>query len=260
MRFTKFVWIGAAVLLASCATVAAIAQADPAQPPGGRRGGGGGFGQGRFGGQFGGGQQLTLASPQVPVDLLAKELKLSDEQKTAITAARTKQQADMRALMTPPADGGQINFQELRPKMTAINEQATKDIDAALKPEQKTEATALLKTLSSLQAVGIPFQTYSDLKLSDDQKKKLGEVGAEVQKDRAAKMREAQDAQQAGDNQKAQEIRVSLRGNGQPNEKGLAILSTEQKDLVTKYIKEHPPQAGRRPGGFGPGANPAPQP
>ena len=69
------------------------------------------------------------------------------------------------------------------------------------------------------------------------------------------------DAQAAGDNDKAQEIRTAMRasfGNGQPDEKGLAILTPDQKELVTKYIKDHPQQG--RPGGFGPGANRAPQP
>jgi hypothetical protein len=50
-----------------------------------------------------------------------------------------------------------------------------------------------------------------------------------------------------------------MRGNGQPDEKALAVLTADQKELVTKYIKEHPQQGpgGRR---FGPGAGAAAAP
>jgi hypothetical protein len=199
----------------------------------------------------------------LPIDLLAKELKLTDDQKTAITAARTKMQTDTQALMRP-ADGSQPNFAEIRPKMTEINQQAAKDIDAVLKGDQKTDAAALVKNLQALQAARIPMQTYSDLKLTAEQKTKLVDLSAEITKDRTAKQEEIAAARQAGDQAKAQELQRAMFGNGQPDEKGLAILTADQKDLVTKYIKDHPQQAGgRRPGGFGPGAgagNAAPPP
>jgi hypothetical protein len=224
---------------------------DPAQPPpGGRRGGG----QGRFGGgqgRFGAFGQMTLVN--APLDVLTKELKLTDDQKTAITAARTKNQEDMRALMQPGADGQRPNFQELQPKMQEISQKGVKDIEAILKDDQKAAAPGLLKDLTTLQTLRIPIQTYSDLKLTSEQKTKLNAVSADIAKDRAAKQQELQTAAQAGDQAKVQEIRQSMFGNGQPNEKALAVLTSDQKDLVTKYIKDHPAGqgGGRR---FGPGA------
>ncbi len=258
MRMSKMSWIGAAVVLGSCAAVSALAQADPAQPPGGRQRRPGGFGQG---GRFGG--QLSLVS--VNVDVLAKELKLTDEQKTSITAARTKMQTDMQAAFQPPADGSQPDRQAMQTKMQEINKTATKEIEAALKDDQKADAVVLLKNLQTLQTLRIPYQTYSDLKLTDDEKTKLGALAADAAKDRAAKMQEMQAARQAGDQEKMQQLMQSLRGTGQPDDKAMAALTADQKDLVTKYIKDHP--QGRRPGGFGPGGGaraggnaPPPQP
>lgn len=249
MRISKFGWIGAAIVLGSCVGVTAFAQAGAGQPGGGQRRGL--FGQGRFGQQ-----QLSLVN--APIDVLAKELKLTDDQKTAITAARRKMQTDMQALMRP-ADGSQPNFQELQPKMQDINKKANTDIEAVLKDDQKADAPVLLKNLQTLQTVRIPMATYSDLKLTTEQKTKLAAVAADVAKDRAAKMQEFNAARQAGDQAKLQELAQAMRGNGQPDEKALAALTADQKDLVTKYIKDHPQQGGRRPGGFGPGAAPPPQ-
>ena len=249
MRFSKLSLIGAAVVLGSCVTVGALAQAGAGQPPpGGGRRGGGGFGQGRFGGGFGGGISLVNA----PVDVLATELKLTADQKTAITEAQKKYQTDLRASFQPPADGGQPDFQAIRAKQTEMSAKTTKEIEDILK-DQKADAATLIKNLQTLQSLRIPIQTYSDLKLTAEEKTKLTALGADVAKDMAAKQQELQAARQAQDQAKMQEILQSMRGGGGPNEKALAVLTTEQKDLVTKYIKDHPPVQGRRPG-FGPGA------
>jgi hypothetical protein len=252
MRISKMSLIGAAVVLGSCVAVGALAQA---QPGGGRQGRGqgrGGFGQGRFGGG-----QMTLLN--VPMDLLVKELKLTDDQKTAITAVQTKERADLQALRQPPADGSQPDRQAMCTKMTEIQQKAAKDAEAVLKDDQKTDATALLKNLQALQAVRIPYQTYGDLKLTAEQKTKLAALAADITKDRAAKQKELVEAQQAGDQAKVREIFTAMRGNGQPDEKATAILTADQKEVVTKYIKDHPAPAGggRR---FGPGAGGAPPP
>jgi hypothetical protein len=166
-----------------------------------------------------------------------------------------KVQTDTQALMQPGADGQRPNFQELLPKMQEIQQKGAKDAEAILKDDQKPAATALLKDLTALQSVRIPIATYSDLKLTADQKTKLAAVSADITKDRAAKMQEMQAARQAGDQAKMQEIMQSMRGNGQPDEKALAVLTADQKDFVTKYIKDHPAGPGG-PGGrrFGPGA------
>ena len=251
MRISKFSLVGAAVLLGSCVAVGALAQAPAAggQQPGGGRQGRGGFGQGRFGGQ-----QMTLST--VPMDVLVKELKLTDEQKTALAAIRTKAQADLAALR--PTDGTQPNFQELFPKMQEVNQKAAKDSEAVLKDDQKADATALLKTLTVVQGLRLPIGAYCDLKLTAEQKTKLAALAAESAKDRAAKMQEVQAARDANDQAKVQELMTAMRGSfgGAVDEKTLAVLTAEQKDVVTKYVKEHPPR-NRRPGGGAPGAPPA---
>jgi len=252
MRISSLGLLGAAVMLGSCVAVGALAQADPAQPPARRqgRGGRGGFGLGaRFG-------QLTLVN--VPADVLATELKLTDEQKTAIAAVRTKMRTDMQAAFQPSADGTRPDRQAMTAKMTEINDKTTKDIDAILKDDQKAQSVALVKNLQSLVTLRVPLQTYSDLKLTADQKTKLAAAAAEVAKDRTAKQAEVAAARQAGDQAKAQELQRAMFGNGQPDDKALAILTADQKEIVTKYIKDNP-QRGRRPGGRRPGANAAPQ-
>ena len=264
MRVSKFGWVGAAILMGTCGAAGAFAQ-DPAQPPAGGarraggqgRGGAGGFGQGGFGqGRAGG--QMSLVT--VPVDILAKELKLTDDQKTALKAAQSKYQTDLRASFQPPADGAQVDRQARQAKMQEITQTATKEIDGILKDDQKPGATALVKNLQLLQSLRIPFQTYSDLKITDEQKTKLTALAADSQKDRTAKMQEMQAARQAGDNEKAQQIMQSMFGNGQPDEKTLAVLTADQKEVITKYVKANPPRQGGRPGAFGPGAGAAPQP
>ncbi|HLJ54308.1 MAG TPA: hypothetical protein VKT77_04660 [Chthonomonadaceae bacterium] len=244
MQFAKFGLVGAAVVLGACIAGTALAQ-DNGQPPAGARRGG----QGRGGfGQFGrGGGQLMLVN--LPADMLTKELKLSDDQKSSFEKVQTKFRADQQALRPQP---GSPPDPDARQKMVDLSTAAQKDVDAILNTDQKTTATALVKDLTSLNSVGIPWQTYSDLKLTGEQKTKIAAISADVMKERQQKMADLQAARQAGDNQKAQEIMQSMFGNGQPNEKALAVLTADQKDLVTKYVKEHPqrpfgPGGGRRP-------------
>jgi len=259
MRVSKFGWIGAAVVLSSCIAVGAMAQDAAGQPPAGggqRRGGGqgrGGFGQGRFGARGG---QLLLVN--LPVNFLVKELKLTDEQKTAVTEVQTKYRADMQALRQQPADGSQPDFRAIGAKVTELGQKSSKDIDAILKDDQKTEATALVKDLQMLQVLRIPYQTLDDLKLTSEQKTKLMAIAADVTKERTAKQQEIQAARQANDNAKAQELQQAFfasLGAGKPDEKALAVLTADQKDVIDKWQKANPQRGGGRR--FGPGAGAA---
>jgi len=249
MQVWKMGGLCAAVVLVASVSLSAIAQGAPGAGQG-RGQGRGGFGQGRGG--FG--QQITISN--IPDAVLASELKLTDDQKTKIAAIKKKSRDDMQALQ--PTDGSQPDFRALAPKMQEINQQTTKDIEAALTDDQKTQSKGLIKDLQSLRSVGIPIETYGDLKLTDDEKKKITALATDIDKDRTQKIQDAQAARQAGDQAKAQEIMQSLRGTGGPNEKALAVLTDTQKETVTKYIKDHP--QGRRPGGARPGGNPPPPP
>lgn len=226
MRDWKLSCICAAVLLTATTAMGAYAQA------GGQRGGRGG---GRNAGP------LTIAT--VPVDLLATELKLTDDQKTKITAARTKMQQDLQAAR--PAAGAATDRQAQAAKRQEINQQAVKDIEEVLTPDQKKQEPDLIKNLSALRSTGIPMPTYGDLKLTDEQRTKLAALAGDIDKDRAQKMKDMQEARQAGDQAKVTEIQQSLRGGNTPNEKALALLTDSQKETITKYQKDHPARAGR---------------
>ena len=63
-------------------------------------------------------------------------LELKDEQKTKIQAIQDKVQTDLQDLRKPDADGNRPNRATLQPKMKEINDQAKKDIEAVLTPEQ----------------------------------------------------------------------------------------------------------------------------
>jgi len=248
MRVSKFGLLGAAIVLGSCVAAGAFAQ-DAGQPPAGRqRRGGGQFGQGRFGG----GLQLSIVN--VSPDILATELKLSADQKTKITDIQKKLVADRQAAFQQPADGGQPDRQAQMAKFQELNQTAVKEITAVLTDDQKTSSTALLKDLQTLQALSLPYQTYSDLKLTSEQKTKLAALAADVIKSRQDLQQEIRAAAQAQDQAKMQELFGKMRGTGKPDEKTLAVLTDSQKATVDKYVKDHPAPANRRPGGFGPGA------
>jgi hypothetical protein len=210
-----------------------------AQPPGG------GFGMMR------GNQPLTVAT--VPADVLGKELKLSEETTKKIGAiqksVQDKMMAAMQELRNGGGGGGPEAFQELQKTNQANGKKAETEILALLSDDQKKALPDTLKTLQTLQTLGIPIQVREELKLTDEQMKGLTERAAVVQKDRQAKMKEMQEAMANQDREKLQELAQAMRGNGGPDAKAQAILTADQKAIVEKYIKDHPRPQGRRGGG-----------
>jgi Spy/CpxP family protein refolding chaperone len=215
-----------------------------AQPP---PGGGPGFGFG--GGQFGGGGSVSSA----PIAALEVGLKLTAEQKTKIIDIQKQTTTDRNKMMQELRNGGQPDqaaFQAFMQKMQTMNKEADKKITDLLTPEQKKLLPAVLKDIQTLSAVGIPAPTMGDLKLTDDQKKKIADIAAASQKTMQEKM---QEARQSGDFQAIREIMMTNRK--ETHDKALAVLTEDQKKIVAKYEKEHPQQPGR---GFGPGGGPPP--
>ena len=51
------------------------------------------------------------------------------------------------------------------------------------------------------------------------------------------------------DMDRVRELAQGMRGTGGGDAKALAILTSEQKAMVEKYIKDHPRPQGRRGGG-----------
>jgi Spy/CpxP family protein refolding chaperone len=193
-------------------SVAALAQND-AQTPGGR-------GQRGFGGRGGG--RLTLA--MVPVSALTDELKLTGEQKTQLTTIETKYRSDARTLRPAP---GATPDPSVRQKRTEMTQQASQEMEAVLTTEQKAKLPLIMRHFGMLRMVGIPLETYHDLKLTSDQKKQIGDIAQNVQtkmQGLAAEDRRTQGRQ--------------IRQDAQT--KVMALLTADQKAILTKYEQAHP--------------------
>jgi hypothetical protein len=239
MRGLKLSLVCAAVLMTATISTGAIAQAG-AGGGGGGRGQGRGFGQGRGG--FGGPPSLS----NISLTYLTAALGLNDEQKTKIQAAQEKVRTDMRAAFQDAGQGG--DRAAMQAKMKEINDQAKTDIEAVLTDAQKKKVDAVLKDAGTYNGAGIPLDVVPELKLTADQKKKLADIAEAATKEQQATMKDIQDARQAGDNQKAQELMQTMRTSRQAvQEKAQAVLNDEQKASIEKYNKEHP--RGQRPGG-----------
>jgi hypothetical protein len=237
------------------------------QPPGGGGAGGGGGRGGQRGGRGGFGQQLTLAS--VPAPVLADGLKLSASQVTKIQAIQDQYRKDRTALR--PAQGEQVDRNELFQKMGALDEETTKSIQGVLNESQNKQAPAFLKAIGGYRMVGIPLEVLPDLKLTSDQKTKITSIAEGAQKQMADARAAAQAAN--GGNGGApgaggpgaggagggfQQFQEMMKAN---SDKAAAVLTTTQKATLAKYVADHPQRGfggrggGRRGGGAGAGGN-----
>ena len=259
MKFSKMVWTGAALLWTASLGGMALAQDAPATPaapgaaPAPQRGGQGRGGQGRGYGNA----PPTLAT--LPIAYLSATLELKDEQKTKIQAIQDKVQTDLQDLRKPDADGNRPSRATLQPKMKEINDQAKKDIEAVLNPEQLKKSETVVKTAGIYNSVSIPLGVVADLKLTSEEDTKLAAIAADAAKDDATLQKDIADAQ--GDQQKMQDLRKArMDARKVTQDKALAVLTETQKATLTKYQKDHP--AGNRGGGNrqAPPATPAPAP
>jgi Spy/CpxP family protein refolding chaperone len=119
--------------------------------------------------------------------------------------------------------------------MRDLTEKATADIKAVLTDDQKTKADGVVKDLNTLNSVGIPYQTYGDLKLTDDQKTKLNQI---VQDNMGNLREQLQGLDQDAARQKIMEIRTAA------HTKAMAVLTSDQQSIVTKYEQDHPRRRG----------------
>ena len=212
----------------------------PGPPPGGPGGP-------PFGGPMGrmhGPRQASVAD--TPLSALAAGLTLTADQKTKIAAIQTNLTTQRQALMPQRGDGppDRDTMRAAMDKMRSLDQQAAADIKAVLTDTQKSALPALLKTLDDLRFVGIPAETYGDLKLTDDQKTK---IAALVQTAQQAGRTAMDAARQSGD---FSTVRQTLStSHTQAVQQAMALLTTAQKAVVTAYKAAHP-QPG--PGGFGP--------
>ena len=207
--------------------IVASAQQPGQGQPGQRQGRG--QGQGRFGMR-----QATLIN--VPVDALASALKLTDAQKKKIKEIQDKYAEEARSLRPQPGSPPDPSNRE---KMRDLNQKANKEIEDTLTAEQKPKVQDVLRTLGGMRMVGIPMEALGELKLTDDQKKKLAEI-----------VKASQDqVQQLTPEERREKGRELMR---EARDKGMAVLTDEQKKILEKYAQQNRRQ---RPGG-----NPPPAP
>ena len=210
MQARKLALLCAAAVVMMAVSVSAFAQ----NPPG----------QGRAQGRGQRGRRVTVAT--LPVSVLDAVVKLTPEQKTKITAIHDKYEADTRSLR--PQQGTQPDPTS-RQKLADLSRQAVTDIEAVLTQEQKDKLKEAAKDFAMFQAAGIPLELFGELKLTDEQKKKLADI-----------------AKESREKSNGVTDRAQLRTiNQDARAKAEAVLTADQKAAIEKYRKEHPRQ-GRR--------------
>lgn len=203
---------------------------------------GGGGGQGR---RQGGGRGFQPSLSNTPATVLADGLKLTAIQKAKIQAIQDQYRKDATALR--PAQGEQP-APDFREKMQALNEETTKSIEAVLTPDQVAKAPAFLASVGKFRVVGIPLEVLPDLKLTADQKTKIGAIADTAQK----KMQEAfqQNQGNGGGGGGFQAIQEMMKAN---RDAAAAVLTASQKATLDKYNAAHPQRGFGGPGGGGGG-------
>ena len=234
-----------------------------------RGNGGGGFGGG-FGGPRGGGM-MQMGLSNLPVDVLVKGLKLTEDQKTKVDDVQKKIREAQRAAFgggNNPLGGGAgggnrpdpAQLQEMMTKMQEERKKNDAQVEAVLTDDQKKSLPAFLKDVQAYQSAQLPLALIGDLKLTDDQKTKMAAVVKQVQTISQEKRQEAMD------NQDFQALReIMTQTQTALKDKTRALLTADQKAMVEKYEKENPNQGfGARggrgggqggPGGAGQGGN-----
>ena len=257
--------VGATAVL----SLVAFAQGSAHAQRGNVGGGVGGF-AGGFGGQRGGGlMQMGLSN--LPVDVLVKGLKLTDDQKTKVDDVQKKIREAQRAAFgggNNPFGGGAgggnrpdpAQLQEMMTKMQEDRKKNDAQIEGVLTDDQKKALPAFLKDVQTFQTAQLPLPLIGDLKLTEDQKTKMAAVVKQVQTISQEKRQEAMD------NQDFQALReIMTQTQTALKDKTRALLTADQKAMVEKYEKENPNQGfGARggrgggqggPGGAGQGGN-----
>lgn len=167
------------------------------------------------------GAQINVA--QVPVALLDSLCKLTPEQKEKITAIQTKLETDLRALR--PQRGAAPDPSAAQ-KRRDLNRQALSDVQALLTPAQLELLKPAIVELGALRSVGVPLEVIADLKLTDEQKKKIGEIVKETREKIQAMAPEERRAKQ-------RELMTAARTKAQE------LLTTEQKTVIEKHLQRN---------------------
>jgi Spy/CpxP family protein refolding chaperone len=220
MNRVRRVMLPATALVLGAALVAAAA-AQAAEGP--RRG-------------FGGGGRGSLLG-LLRLEQVQKELKLSEEQMAKVKGIVEKLGAEMKEQY---AALGEIEDREKRrAKMTELSDQ----LDAKTREElrgvlEREQVMRLYQIRMQVRAVvdSLANRFVADrLKLTDEQKNKLAEIGKETQAKQSeiyGTMRDASEEQRTEAFQKLRKIRADA------DEKALGVLTAEQKEAFEKMKGE----------------------
>jgi hypothetical protein len=149
------------------------------------------------------------------------ELKLSDDQKKKVMEVFMKTRDKMLELV----ENGQ------RDKMQALLKEREKDFTAILTPEQTKRLKQVHLQLLGVWALADP-EIAKEFQVTEEQGKKLQELQQKTQKE----MDEILEGKGAATRTEAQQKAVELHNSA--NEKGLQILSAEQRDKWKETIGE----------------------
>lgn len=169
-RSIRVGWLALLLCGAIGLSTAVMAQPGPGGPPGR------GFGPGGFGPMMGGMGGMLSPYVLLNADAVAKELKLTDDQKAKIRQINEKAQAAMREAFEGLAD---LSPEERREKMAGLREkmqnqrkETNKALEAALTDGQAKRLKEIFIQVRGEQALRDP-EVQAALGLSEDQKEKI---------------------------------------------------------------------------------------
>jgi DNA-binding MarR family transcriptional regulator len=231
-------------MLACVVLVALISgMSEAAQRGGGGQGGRGGFG---FGGGFGGGMGAGLVQ-LAQNEAVAKAIEVLDDQKEKIGKLA-------ESLRNQPREGGRPDFQnmsdeerqkafaDMRARMEKQTEEGNAKLAEILVEPQMKRLREISLQLRGTGALSDP-KIAAALQLTDEQKKKLEDVGRENMEAMRGAFQPGGDP--AGMREKMQEMRK------QADAKTLAVLNDEQKKKFEEMKGEPFPNLDALRGGFG---------
>jgi hypothetical protein len=197
-----------------------------------------------------------LSAANVPTSVLKDTLKLTSAQVKQIDAIKQEsmQQGGKLFAGRRPGEGqpGPQDLEKIRAQVQKLREQAESRVVAVLTDEQKKALPVVLKDVGDLSMVGIPVELYSQLKLTDAQKKAIAAQAASVGNGMS---RSPTPGQRPGDPRAFGEAQRAARNKVKAA--AMKTLTASQRALVTKYEKAHPRSGGRfgfgGPGSGGPG-------
>jgi hypothetical protein len=227
--------------------VAAAAQ----EPFGG--GGPGGPGGRRDPGRQGGpmSQMAPVTAVDLPLPLITKALKLTNDQKTQVQAIQKTFRDAMRLCMAPPeqdaAPPGEVDMKAMMDKVAAARSAANRNVEALLTADQKSQLTTLLKDTNDYRAVGFPANVGDALKLTTEQRTQIASLAAKVRSATKNALAKTQASRESRDT-----LRNAIR---QAHNSALALLTAEQRATLAKLRTKDSRDQDRGGSGVSPGSD-----